>query len=45
MKACTSDSQLQSLLNEESMMDILELIGYRGITSKETLHTRDQLIR
>ena len=35
--ACTTDEQLRSLLCEDSIVEILLMLGYRGVTSKETL--------
>ncbi len=45
MEACESNEQLTSLLNDDQMLNVLMSIGYRGIPSKETLQTRNKIIR
>ena len=43
--SCTTDGELRSLLNEEPMMDILQMVGYRGVLSKETLNSSVDITR
>ena len=33
------------MLCEDDTMDVLQSIGYRGVPSKETLRSRDEIIR
>ncbi|XP_028390714.1 uncharacterized protein LOC114515623 [Dendronephthya gigantea] len=45
IKSCVSNDDLVALLNKDSTMDVLQLIGYCGIPSKETMQTSDKIIR
>ena len=41
----TSDSEFQSVLMEDDVLIVLGSIGYRGIPSRDTLSSKDKLIR
>ncbi|XP_068684539.1 G2/M phase-specific E3 ubiquitin-protein ligase-like [Montipora foliosa] len=43
--ACKTNDELGALLCEESMMDILQMVGYRGVPSKETLSSVPEIQR
>ena len=36
---------MRALLSEDTTLDVLQSIGYRGVPSKENLSTRDKIIR
>ena len=43
--ACKTDEQRVSLLCKDSMMDILQMVGYRGVPTKETLSSVPEIQR
>ncbi|PFX24927.1 hypothetical protein AWC38_SpisGene10459 [Stylophora pistillata] len=43
--ACKTNGELGALLCEDSMMDILQMVGYRGVPSKETLSSVPEIQR
>ncbi|CAB3978943.1 G2 M phase-specific E3 ubiquitin- ligase-like [Paramuricea clavata] len=45
IRNCTTNESLQKLLLEENMMDVLQLIHYRGVPSRETLQSVDNILR
>ena len=45
LKSCREDGELRTLLCQDDTMDVLQSIGYRGVPSKETLRSRDDIIR
>ncbi|CAH3108445.1 unnamed protein product [Porites lobata] len=42
---CKTNGELGALLCEDSMMDILQMVGYRGVPSKETLSSVPEIQR
>lgn len=40
-----TDADLQSKLMEDNVFAVLDEVGYRGIPSRETLESKDKIVR
>ena len=40
-----TDSDLQSKLMEDDVFAVLDQVGYRGIPNRETLRSKDKIVR
>jgi hypothetical protein len=45
LKGCEDDDGFREALLSEAVFDVLDMIGYRGIVTRETLSSRDDIIR
>ncbi|XP_044170891.1 uncharacterized protein LOC114949567 [Acropora millepora] len=45
VRSCSTDEELRQVLMKDSILDILSFVGYRGVPRKETLSSKEAILR
>ena len=45
MRSCSTDEELKQVLMKDNILDILSFVGYRGVPTKETLSSKEAILR
>ena len=45
VRSCTTDEELRQVLMKDDILNILSFLGYRGVPSKETLSSKEAILR